>query len=68
MKSTNYMKGLLYAEEERQRLERNKLSKKEIDIYLLGIYNFEQREYLYNNDWLQGFDDYRNAYLKGEIV
>lgn len=63
MKSTEYMRGLLYAESERKRLEGDGCIKDEIDIKLLKIYKWSE-----DSVWLQGFDDYRNAYLKGKIV
>lgn len=67
MKSTPYMKGLLYAEEERQRLERKNLNKTEIYHHLTNLY-MQEDLYWNTTHWLQGFNDYRNAYLKGEIV
>ena len=67
MKTTNWMEGLLFAEYERKRLESFGCTKIEIDKTLLCIYRNEYRELLFDEDWVEGFDSYRNAYLKGEI-
>ena len=67
MKSTNYMKGLLFAESERQRLEGKGCNEREIYSHLTNIYKQEKREFLADEDWVEGFEDYRDAYLKMEV-
>ena len=64
MKSTPYMKGLLYAESERQRLEGKGCNDREIYLHMTNVFYEEANEPEHDVGWILGFDDYRNAYLK----
>lgn len=66
-KQSEWMKGLLYAESERKRIEDKGCYKKEIDNHLLNLHIYEDLHWN-TTDWLEGFDDYRKAYLRGEIL
>lgn len=67
-KQSEWMKGLLYAESERQRLEDKGCNDREIYIHMTNVFYEEASEPERNVDWILGFDDYRNAYLRGEIL
>lgn len=67
MKQSNWMKGLLWAEEECTNLMLGfKLSKVDAIESLKSSIEFEEKEYLANHEWVKGAWDYIKLY-EGEL-
>ena len=62
MKQSDWMKGLLWAEEEKKRLINNSVTKKCIIEILKSDVRLDGVEYLYCEDWIDGVESYIKHY------
>ena len=62
MKQSDWMKGLLWAEEEKKRLTNNSVTKRFVIEILKSEVRLEGVEYLYCEDWIDGVESYIKHY------
>ena len=62
MKQSDWMKGLLWAEEEKKRLTNNSVTKRFVIEILKSEVRLEGVEYLYCEDWIDGVEYYIKHY------